>query len=516
MVSQNIKSKEEAILAKFKGQVWRLNNLYYCLDEDGQQFLFKMNDVQQELYREMHYNNIVPKSRQHGVTTFFALFFLDCCLFQKDKSAGIIAHRLNDAQKILRTKIKYAYEHLPEELRELVRVTKSNESTYELSNGCSIYVDTSMRSGTLQYLHISEYGKLCARMPAKAQEVKTGAIETVHEGNMVNIESTSEGPFGDFFDMVEIAKKTKYSGREHGPMDYKLFFFPWFRKESNKTDPKYVEIPDKINEYLNGVEKINNIKLELSQRAWYAVKKESLKHNMYKEHPSTLEEAFISAVEGAYYAAELAQAREEGRICVVRHWDDYPVHTVCDLGFGEEMAFLFFQDINHDIRIIDSYHASRQGMKHYVRMLEDKRKTHGYHYGSHFAPHDIAKGELGTGETLLETAYQMGLEFVTIPREKLVRDGIERVTNLFPRLYIDVEKCEYALKAFAAYQRIWYEQHGDYSDIPVHNWASHFADSLRYVSDVVKRGLHSESGSMTREDIDRLNASTMRYTNVGT
>ena len=72
-----------------------------------------------------------------------------------------------------------------------------------LSNNSSIRVGTSLRSGTLQYLHISEYGKLCAQFPEKAREVRTGALNTVQAGQVVFIESTAEGQEGHFFDLCE-------------------------------------------------------------------------------------------------------------------------------------------------------------------------------------------------------------------------------------------------------------------------------------------------------------------------
>lgn len=51
-----------------------------------------------------------------------------------------------------------------------------------------------MRSGTLNYLHISEYGKICAKFPDKAREIRTGALNTIQAGQIAWIESTAEGP----------------------------------------------------------------------------------------------------------------------------------------------------------------------------------------------------------------------------------------------------------------------------------------------------------------------------------
>ena len=64
----------------------------------------------------------------------------------------------------------------------------------------------SLRSGTLQYLHVSEYGKICAKFPDKAREVRTGALNTVDKNGIVFIESTAEGQDGHFFELCQAAR----------------------------------------------------------------------------------------------------------------------------------------------------------------------------------------------------------------------------------------------------------------------------------------------------------------------
>ena len=91
---------------------WRLNNLYYVKDENGNKVLFKMNKVQEYLHDNLWFFNIVPKARQLGITTFFAILYLDQVLFSKNKTAGIIAHRQEDMKKIFKNKIKFAWDNL--------------------------------------------------------------------------------------------------------------------------------------------------------------------------------------------------------------------------------------------------------------------------------------------------------------------------------------------------------------------------------------------------------------------
>jgi len=480
---------------KLANRHWRLNHLYYIIDEQGKKILFTMNAVQTVLYFALWWLNIIPKSRQHGVTSFIAIFMLDACLFNSNVRAGIIAHKLVDAKKIFRDKVKFAYDNLPDDLKTELYLIKDDSCELILSNNSSIYVGTSMRSGTLQILLVSEYGWICTHAPAKAAEIKAGAMETVHESGMIFIESTAEGGLGDFPEMCKAAELLQQKNKPLGRLDYKLHFIPWHEKASNITDPAFVEISPEISKYLDKIDKIYNKKLTPEQRAFYAAKKRILKHLIFKEHPSYLEEAFIAAVEGAYYATEMAQAREENRIGIVPHNPEYPVHTICDLGVGSHMPWIFFQVIDMQVRIVNIFCLGdkgdvRGGIPFFKSMLDDYKVQFKYNYGRHFAPFDINRIETGTGKTILETAFNLGLIFHKLDKEDSVLDGIERTSTLFPAIWIDAEKCQALITALSSYHREWIENLNTYSNTPVPDASSHFADGLRYLSLIVKKQLY--------------------------
>ena len=94
----------------------------------------------------------------------------------------------------------------------------------------STRVSTSMRSGTLQYLHVSEFGKICAQYPEKAREIVTGALNTVEAGQFIVIESTAEGQEGAFYRMCEQARELAASGKTLSSLDLKFHFFPWWKE----------------------------------------------------------------------------------------------------------------------------------------------------------------------------------------------------------------------------------------------------------------------------------------------
>jgi hypothetical protein len=181
-MEQQLELREGSRLAD---RCWRINNLYICQTKEGQRIPFRLNWAQAELLENLHECSLILKARQLGFTTFIQLFMLDACLFNSNIRVGTIAHRLDDARVIFRDKVKFPYDHLPEMLKAARPIIRDCADELVFANNSGIRVSTSMRSGTLQYLHISEYGQLCAKFPEKAREVRTGALNTVQAGQVV-------------------------------------------------------------------------------------------------------------------------------------------------------------------------------------------------------------------------------------------------------------------------------------------------------------------------------------------
>jgi hypothetical protein len=248
---------------------WRLNNLYVIIDKDGRRIDFRLNWAQEELLDALHFQNVILKARQLGFTTFIQLFMLDACLFNSNIRAGTIAHKLDDAKTIFRDKVKYPYENLPEALRAARPIQKDSADELLFSNNSSIRVGTSMRSGTLQYLHISEYGKLCAQFPDKAREVRTGALNTVQAGQVVFLESTAEGKEGHFYELSEGAQAKRRMSSPLTPLDFKFHFFPWWRAPEYELNPTGVIIPEPQRKYFETLEATHGIVLPPAKQSWY-------------------------------------------------------------------------------------------------------------------------------------------------------------------------------------------------------------------------------------------------------
>jgi hypothetical protein len=186
-------------------------------------------------------------------------------------------------------------------------------------------------------------------------------------------------------------------------------------------------------------------------------------------------------IQGAYYAKEIEQAKREDRLKLVPHNPSLLVHTVWDLGIDDSMTVGFYQRTSTDIRLIDYYENEGEGLDHYAALLRQKTLDSKYRFGKHFAPFDIRKREISTGLTVQQTAKKLGIDFEKVPMIGIA-DGVIKVRLMFPRLYISEPKCEQALVAFRNYRKVWDDKLLKYKDEPLHDWASHAADMLRYTA----------------------------------
>ena len=453
---------------------WRINNLYQIVNKYGEKVTFKLNWAQEQLFRTADYCNIILKARQLGISTYICLLFLDRCLFNSNVSAGIIAHTREDAEFMFK-RIKFAYDLLPPEIKEHRTATVDSARELVFNNGSSLRVGTSMRGATFQYLHISEFGKICAHYPEKAREVITGSLNTLASGQYCFIESTAEGREGPFYEMCKKSQDMQESKKPLTPLDFKFYFFPWHKAPEYVVDDE-VPIPQELVAYFKSLDE-QGIKLTLPQKQWYVKKIAVQADDMKREFPSTPQEAFLTAAEGVYYQKQLGLARMEGRVGKVL-WDaELPVHCSFDLGFGDSTAIWWFQVVGNCIHLIEYYENSNEPLTFYLKLIKEKKYT----YGKFIVPHDAAVHDLGNGLTRIETARKHGITF-TLAADISLEEGIDACRNLLNRCYFDEERCSLGIKHMEAYKRAWNDTHGCWTSKPVHNQASHCADSFRMLA----------------------------------
>lgn len=204
--------------------------------------------------------------------------------------------------------------------------------------------------------------------------------------------------------------------------------------------------------------------------------------------------SFKSPIVGAYYGAGLRRAEREGRITNVPSVMRLPVHTAWDLGMDDSMSIWFYQILNMEIRFIDYYENSGEGIEFYVKKLQEKD----YVYGKHFGPHDIKVRELGTGKSRWEVAKSLGITFQVAPRLE-VMEGINAGRSIFNQCWFDADKCSRGINALRNYKKDWDENNKVFRNQPKHDWASHgclVGDSLILTIKGEKRIDEVEIGDM--------------------
>lgn len=212
-------------LTRLHDKAYRMDNLYFIVDRDGNSIKFCMTDVQRDVFDNLHNRNLILKARQLGMSTFSVLYLLDEALFNYNISAGIVSYSLQHAQHIFKRIIGHALDNMPREIGNVGIVQRSaHEITF--SNGSFLRVDTTLRGGTCQVVLVSEFGKTCARSPQKAEEIVTGTLQTVAKDGLIIIESTGEGNNGFFAEMCTSAHAR--GNDDLSSLDYKLFFYPWY------------------------------------------------------------------------------------------------------------------------------------------------------------------------------------------------------------------------------------------------------------------------------------------------
>jgi hypothetical protein len=312
---------------RLRDRAWRLRNLYHITNKEAERILFRPNWAQLELFDTLQRRNVDLKVRQLGVTTGYCILWLDACLFNRDLRVGIVAHTKEDAAIIFRDKIKFAYDNLPPELRAAVPAEKCDAHELLLANGSGIRVGVTFRSGTVQVLHVTEYGYICQRQPQRAEEIRTGAFQAVPADGIIVVESTAKGRSGHFHELCQGAQ------RDSG---WRFSFLPWWRHPEYELSPeRALEYPQE-RDYLDRLEGEIGRALTPAQRQWWCAKYRELGDDMYAEYPSTAEEAFRATTEGAYYGSQMLEAWQEKRITAVPVDKALLVDTWWDLGINDE------------------------------------------------------------------------------------------------------------------------------------------------------------------------------------
>tara|TARA_R110001606_G_scaffold15199_1_gene62866 strand:- start:2004 stop:3161 length:1158 start_codon:yes stop_codon:yes gene_type:complete len=187
--------------------------------------------------------------------------------------------------------------------------------------------------------------------------------------------------------------------------------------------------------------------------------------------------SFDAPVEGAYYGQLLNEADEDNRVTKIPR--DEIARLVCswDLGVSDSTCIWVAQVVGKEIQLIDATENHGVGLDYYVSWLREK----GYDKAQQILPHDVNVREMSTGKSRKEVLMDAGLEIHVAPKLS-VADGIQAVRRMLPRCWFDKEGTKEGLSAIRNYRRQFDEKRNVFFDTPLHDWASHYADSFRYLA----------------------------------
>ncbi len=191
--------------------------------------------------------------------------------------------------------------------------------------------------------------------------------------------------------------------------------------------------------------------------------------------------SFIAAIQGSYYWEQVDVAERGGRFKDVPYDPKLLVHTVWDLGKNDFNCIGFYQNDGVSVRKIDYLAGGRKGLSEWIKAVREKP----YHYGKHFAPHDIEVSDytLEGDQTRRQFARALSFEFEVVPRTS-VQDRIDAGRRFFSKLYVDKTNCAEFLDAIPQYTKVYDEENKTFRNTPLHDWTSNFADEHGYAAQV--------------------------------
>lgn len=491
---------DDQVAERLADPLVRLCNLYWIQDANGNAVKFVPNEAQCEILHAVYVEGIqriaTPKARQLGISTLIALIEFDTahfCAPGKTVLTVIIDATAPDAQAKLE-KIKFAWAHLPDELKDATTVSNKGELTF--ANGSTILAGLRARGKTPQVVHISEWGPIAHDDPTRSTEIVTGVLQAASGADaLIFAESTHKGGKGG--DWYETIKRSLQTPPEHRTkQDFVVKFFPWYWEKRYTLDGDASQLDKETREYFDGDGrhirgKVAETGHEFTpgQRLFYFKKKQELKRKIYCEFPTTIEECWQAPIIGAIYGAEVDKARQAGRVVpTVMHYEGFPVYTTFDIGAAVNTKCWLWQIIGDRINYIECLTGGDDCNTPAEWAARLKAKP--YSYGGHFLPHD--------GETLwarlLREAELKGV--VCLPKPVDEWDNINDALTSFSRCFFNSVGCEHGIDSLEAFRAKEEADGVTIRNVPVHDWASHASTAFGYTHQAIRMGLCVDRSAM--------------------
>lgn len=187
---------------------------------------------------------------------------------------------------------------------------------------------------------------------------------------------------------------------------------------------------------------------------------------------------------GSYYAREIEQARQEWRITPLPINRDVPVDLYFDLWVNDNFTISFKQNDWQFYNFLNYYEDNGKTLDHYFYTIDDWFQRNGTKMWYIYLPHDASQKShsfLVSWTTIIDKFKQKYVDKVQyIPNKVSINDGIQEVRKLFPRMRFHSETCIQLVRCLENYKKDYDDIKKVFRDQPRHDWASHWADNIRY------------------------------------
>ena len=212
------------------GPVFFMRNFVYIQHPVKGSIIFEPFHYQLDLVHNYHnYRfSINMLGRQMGKTTCAAAYILWYAMFIPDSTILIAAHKYTGAQEIMQ-RVRYAYEHCPDHIRDAV--VDYNKGSMTFANGSRIVsattTETTGRGLSISLLYCDEFSYV---RPTIAREFWTSISPTLSTGGKAIITSTPNSDEDTFAHIWRESNKTldEYGNdRELGTNGFKAYKADW-------------------------------------------------------------------------------------------------------------------------------------------------------------------------------------------------------------------------------------------------------------------------------------------------
>ena len=208
--------------------------------------------------------------------------------------------------------------------------------------------------------------------------------------------------------------------------------------------------------------------------------------------------------QGAIYGDQTEKLVAQGRYGRYPYDPNKGVYTFWDLGNSDDTVIWFVQYDGKKVNFFDYYAESRQDLKHYVDVLNEK----GYDYITHYLPHDSKQTSMHTNKRTIDFLMDLSKEFkvkgdwLDLDKSKSVKEDIVLVRKRFHLYSFDDTNCKDGFEAIRAYHRKYDKKKQVFVDEPVHDWSSHAADALRMEAISQDQVIDLDDLPIVRSDFD--------------